>query len=321
MSVGLEIRAHERGTRVLVPEPVELERPAPPAWIVNGFDGVSGESMEGFPDQEVVVRGSLALVSDRVPGARLLAPESFGEAVSACYARLLATLDRLDRHPVRIWNFVPGILEEFGTLEHRYMAFNAARFVAYEQRYGSACEFPKMLPTASGTGQASEDFVLFCLANTESGIPVENRRQVPAYRYSKRYGPRPPCFARATVLEPGGLDGLLPSSGRVLLAGGTASIRGESSEHVGDLGAQLGETLLNLKALVEAADPAVSAEGPTLDGFRHLRVYHPRLADRAQIAAVVGAEFGRLETLEYAVCDLCRPELLVEIEGVAEVAR
>ena len=28
---------------------------------------------------------------------------------------------------------------------------------------------------------------------------MENPRQTPSYRYSERYGPSPPCFARATL--------------------------------------------------------------------------------------------------------------------------
>ena len=32
-------------------------------------------------------------------------------------------------------------------------------------------------------------------------MPVENPRQIPAFRYSKRYGPIPPCFARATRIK------------------------------------------------------------------------------------------------------------------------
>ena len=322
MTVGLEIDASERRAGGAAPEPVELEAPAPPPWITRAFSKVAVASRAAAVEPEIRVRGSLALVSGRVADARLLAPEAFGEAVRTCYARLLGAVDDLEMFPVRIWNFIPGILEGFGSLEHRYMAFNAARFLAYEHQYGSASEFPKVLPTASGTGQASDDFLVHCLASTAPGTPVENHRQIPAYQYSERYGPKPPCFARATVLAQEDVGRLLPGLGRrVLLAGGTASIRGECSTHAGDLGAQLQETLLNLAALVEGASGGAASEPakPALDGFRHLRVYHPRLADRAQIAAVVGAQFGRLETLEYAVCDLCRSELLVEIEGVAEI--
>ena len=34
--------------------------------------------------------------------------------------------------------------------------------------------------------------------NSAPGVAIENPRQTPSYHYSRRYGPRPPCFARAT---------------------------------------------------------------------------------------------------------------------------
>ena len=76
---------------------------------------------------------------------------------------------------------------------------------------------------------------------THRASPLENPRQVPAYRYSRRYGLRPPCFARATKFE------------STLFIGGTASIIGEDSRHAAAIVAQTEETLSNLRALIAAA--------------------------------------------------------------------
>ena len=75
------------------------------------------------------------------------------------------------------------------------------------------------------------------------------RGRSPRSDYSSRYGPLPPCFARGTIITH-------PVSGRrMLLAAGTASIRGEESVHVGDLRSQMRETLENLASLLTASQP------------------------------------------------------------------
>jgi len=47
-----------------------------------------------------------------------------------------------------------------------------------------------------------------------------------------------------------------------------------------------------------------------------VRVYIKRQEDYAKCRAVCEARLGELPTV-YAVADVCRPELLVEIEGIA----
>src|SRR5690606_13866131 len=74
------------------------------------------------------------------------------------------------------------------------------------------------------------------------GVPVENPRQVSAYRYPRQYGPTPPAFARAML-----------SPAKQLLVSGTASVVGHASHHVGDAAAQLDETARNLDSLMRTA--------------------------------------------------------------------
>jgi hypothetical protein len=56
--------------------------------------------------------------------------------------------------------------------------------------------------------------------------------------------------------------------------------------------------------------------GTTLDKMALLRVYIKRQEDYAKTRAVCEARLDELPTI-YAVADVCRPELLVEIEGIA----
>jgi enamine deaminase RidA (YjgF/YER057c/UK114 family) len=176
-----------------------------------------------------------------------------------------------------------------------------------QEWFGGVDQVRRCVATASGIGYGGDDLVIHCLAAASPGTPVENPRQVPAYLYSRRFGPTPPCFARATVTE---LEGR-----RLLLVAGTASIRGEESVHIGDLEAQTQETLINLRSVIAKASGG--DERSALDLLREVRVYHPRLADGPALKDLSERAFLNVAEVELLRADLCRSELLVEIEGVA----
>ena len=131
----------------------------------------------------------------------------------------------------------------------------------------------------------------------------------------------PPCFARATVLPADGKN-----AGKILV-GGTASIRGEESIYREDIRRQTTETFHNLAHLIRAAiEPAGNGTNEMADAevrrwlgqFRDLRVYYLRESDRSFIQSRVSDDFSRDCRVEYVRADLCRAELLVEIEGLAQ---
>ena len=124
---------------------------------------------------------------------------------------------------------------------------------------------------------------------------MENPRQTPAYRYSDDFGDLPPCFARATRLARG-----------PLLVSGTAAVVGEESMHPEDVKAQSRETFSNMDEL---------AGGP--ENYSELRVYIVRNDDAGPVLQQVREHFTSLITVELCPADLCRHDLLVEIEGIA----
>jgi len=289
---------------------------SPPRWAV-GLLGATRSIRE--PTSGIVVQrakdDSFCLATVRVANAASLSARDFQDATTEAYQRLHAAIEEGDaRHLVRVWNFIPGILEPLDEQPQRYMAFNAGRFAAYSDWYAGEQDFKSRVATASGVGHDGCDLVIHTLAARHRGEPVENPRQVPSYRYSSRYGPRPPCFSRATRV--------VVATGQPpwLLVGGTASVCGEDTRNEGDLEAQLDETLLNLEALVgsglsKTAD--VMDVRSALGCFRHLRVYHVRPADEGWVHRSVERHFPALENLAVYRADLCRPGLVVEIEGVA----
>lgn len=249
------------------------------------------------------------LVTARVAAARDLDDAGFEKCAAQVYAALAEVIaSRPNRHPVRFWNHIPDIRRSNAPGLDRYMIFNAGRFAACSAWFESPEAFDRLLPTASAVGHAGPDLVVHVLAADQPGKAVENPRQVPSYRYSRRFGPRPPCFARATAIQWG------DAGATKLLVGGTASIRGEESIHVGNLAAQASETFENLQAVVR------SAGGEGLDAFEALRVYFVHEADRRAIEKMVAAAFPHLSGIEFIRADLCRPDLIVEIEGVARGA-
>jgi enamine deaminase RidA (YjgF/YER057c/UK114 family) len=283
-----------------------------PPWVWELLRRTGASQVHADPAElNLVESPAYALLTVRRRGAAALAPREFEAATRDAYAAIASQLRQCAaRHPVRFWNYIPDIHRACGERLDRYMCFNAGRFAACSDWLGGPDAFDRLLATGSGVGHSGADLVIHALAAAVPGTAVENPRQVPAYRYSRRFGPKPPCFARATVLRE-------PGRAPLVLVGGTASIRGEESVHVDDLRGQTAETFENLAALVRSA--AEGRAGAGLDAFRELRVYHFHDADRGAIAELVGRAFPALDAVAYARADLCRPELSVEIEGVAEL--
>jgi enamine deaminase RidA (YjgF/YER057c/UK114 family) len=142
-------------------------------------------------------------------------------------------------------------------------------------------------------------------------VPIENPRQTAAYRYGARYSPRSPKFSRAVAVTCG------PYA--MIFISGTASITNSETRHAGDAAAQTRETLDNIAALIAEENLArhgLPGLGTTLGGIGLARVYVKRKDDYERVRAVCEERLGELPTV-YAAADVCRPDLLVEIEGVA----
>lgn len=231
---------------------------------------------------------------------------SFEARVQEAYARLLTLIDSEGYpHLWRVWNYFPGIDEREGGVD-RYMVFCRGRYQALEAHYG---KLNRWLSAASAVGTRHGGIVIYFIAGRVPGQHRENPRQMSAYCYPPQYGPKSPSFARATLVRSVDRDCLYIS--------GTASITGHASRHPDDPAAQLEETLANIKALV---DSAAMEEGIRFDGFSslsHLKVYIRRPQDLPLIRARLGALLPRHAQCLYFEAEVCRPELLLEIEAVA----
>jgi len=225
------------------------------------------------------------------------------------YRDLFETLRHHGRpHLLRVWNYVPHINADGGGLE-RYRQFNHGRQQAFLDAGQAAFEGA---PAACALGTRRGPLSVRFLAGLKPAVPVENPRQVSAYHYPSSYGPRAPTFSRAALAEVG--DDTL-----ALVISGTASIVGHTTVHAGDVEEQTRETLRNLKAVTAAAQ---QRSGGTfaldeLDAVIYLRRTGDAPAVRRVLAEVLGEHSSFLRRAAWVEADVCRSDLLVEIEAHA----
>lgn len=206
-------------------------------------------------------------------------------------------------HLLRIWNYLDGITQGEGDIE-RYRQFCIGR------ARGLGDFEPTRLPAATAIGRCDDARVLqiYWLAAHAPGTPLENPRQVEAWRYPREYGPQPPSFARAML--PPTLDHT------PLLLSGTASVVGHATRHAGLLLAQLDETFANLDALIGAARLREPQLSPAFDASSRLKVYVRDRDDLPLIAAALQQRFGAQVPCLLLHAAICRRDLALEIDGV-----
>ncbi|MCP5424129.1 MAG: hypothetical protein H6970_03570 [Gammaproteobacteria bacterium] len=237
--------------------------------------------------------------------ARLLLEESRYTDLDAATFDAYQRIGRLTRnlnypHMLRTWNYFPGINDPQNGLE-RYRAFSQGR---YRALVNVNPEFETTLPAACAIGTRAPGLLIYFLAAKTPGIQIENPRQVSAFRYPPQYGPRSPSFSRAVLKRWTGASHLFIS--------GTASIVGHVSRHPRDPLAQLDETLANLEALLNHANRFLQASIRLASIKLYLRP-DLRAADVQQrLDERLGRDLPRL----LLTGDICRDDLLLEIEGL-----
>jgi len=225
------------------------------------------------------------------------------------YHDLFRTLEETGcPHLQRIWNYLPQINGDGGGLE-RYRQFNMGRQQAFLDAGQAAFDGA---PAACALGIRQGSLCVRFLAGQVAPVPVENPRQVSAYRYPETYGPRSPTFSRAALAELGGGD-------IALFISGTASIIGHETVHLGDVRAQTAETLRNLEAVIAAANARTDARFalPALEAVVYVRHVADAAVVREVLEAALGSTAPTVRQAVYLEADICRQDLLVEIEAHA----
>ena len=299
------------------PSPSVAANGIPVAEIRTPVLGSTGEFCEVWRTRQPVESGQLSRVhyrrSDDVLFGCISVPETEREnggtsalhmATEQAYREIFATLDELAYpHLLRVWNYLPQINVDTHGAE-RYRQFNSARrnaLIAWGR------DLAGNVPAACALGSVTgSPLVIYFLASRVTPTAVENPRQVSAYEYPSQYGPKP-AFSRASVLhEP---------SGAILFISGTASIVGHQTVHAGDVAAQTRETLVNIEALLGEANRVAGAPRFGMETLAY-KVYVRNSADLPLIQSQLHTALGAQSQVVYLQADICRQDLLVEIEAI-----
>ncbi|MGI6572245.1 MAG: endoribonuclease L-PSP [Fermentimonas sp.] len=221
--------------------------------------------------------------------------------------RLIGGLLEKEKFPIssitRQWNYIERITAWDGKNQH-YQMFNNARGEFY-----ALARWENGYPAATGIGATKGgvsvdiDAAIFqskcCFAT-----PINNKLQVAAHEYSsdvlKEAGNEKatPKFERAKSMTFGERS--------LVYISGTAAIRGEESLKDVGVKRQMNVTIDNISQLIGNAK------------IRMLRVYLKNPEDY-EIVKQHLLSYEQLVPISYLWADVCRNELLIEIEGIAMV--
>jgi enamine deaminase RidA (YjgF/YER057c/UK114 family) len=171
-------------------------------------------------------------------------------------------------------------------------------------------------PASTGIGMADGGLIVSCMAlqtlrDDVRLVPLENPGQTSAFDYARRFSVQSPKFSRAMAVKIGDYVTIWVS--------GTASILDSETVHPGDVEKQTEQTIDNIERLISPENlerHGLAGAGAKLTDLAKIRVYVKRQEDYEKCREVCQRRFGALPSI-YAQADVCRSELLVEIEGVA----
>lgn len=210
----------------------------------------------------------------------------------------------------RQWNYIQGITV-LNDGSQNYQEFNDARSIFY-----SSDVWNNGYPAATGIGTGRGGVMIEFSAIKEEEVPnkpIDNPMQVAAHNYSQEVldgkvieelkERTTPKFERARLL------------GSTIFISGTAAIKGEHSNHSTNAVEQTAETMEIMDRLVSKENIPVANNG---SHYRFLRVYVKNECDIPTVREFMEAHYPTV-CKQYLVADICRPELLVEIEGLAHI--
>ena len=219
---------------------------------------------------------------------------------------------------VRQWNYIERITHVSDKLKkfQHYQIFNDIRSDFY-----SKSEFINGYPSATGIGASACGVVVNFIAVSNSAnvkiTPVKNPEQIDAHQYSQKVLVGRESYKSSPKFERGKL--VTNGEGAKMYISGTAAIVGESTLFPDDVEKQVIVTINNIKNLVKSAQiPKLYDTQPDEESsYSYVRAYVKYAKDIETVKRLCEKHFNS-DCFQCLVSDICRDNLLVEIEGLIE---
>ena len=258
--------------------------------------------------------------------AGLTSPDLFagtGDQANEVFSRMKAILKKEGLNfsdIVRQWNYIEnivGVTSENQDLKQNYQVFNNVR-----SEYYKTSSFKNGYPAATGIGMnvggVILDFIAVSSSKNLSVHPIKNPQQVDAHQYSDEVlvgensaHKTSPKFERAKVLS--------NQSANEIFISGTAAILGQNIIHQKAIADQTITTIQNINNLISFDN--LKANGVSIcknvKAPSYIRIYVKNMGDIPEVRKICNEYFNGVPAL-YLVSDICRDNLVVEIEGIAE---
>ena len=275
---------------------------------INESNGVCYGLLQNDSEKLLFIEGIPA--SDFTQGVRQQSDEVFVklDAILSAYGFEVDDI-------VRQWNYIGNIVS-YRNGKQNYQEFNDARTCYYAKgAWGNG------YPAATGIGTSCDGIIVGGIAFKKSDAeckaiyPIDNPLQIAAHVYSKKVliddaenaVKSTPKFERAKLIE--------TSRGACCFVSGTAAIRGEESMDASSAKLQTIKTIENIEYLVSKENLMKFGCKPYDLKYMQLQVFIKNEKDYAEVREVVEAAYPGMPVV-YTIADVCRSELLVEIEGI-----
>ena len=233
---------------------------------------------------------------------------------------------------VRQWNYIDHIVKvhetEDGKILQNYQIYNEKRGDNYGRK-----RWKNGYPAATGIGTLAGGIILSARAlqiqnENEKIFAMGSPDQYDPHVYSKKVlvgeGSTAPQFERAKVILQNDQNKKIYISGIASTGGGGCKEQsGEDIKFVGDAIQQMQATLSSVELLISKENLQNATvkinDKVTLDNLVKARVYVKFEKDMEKVIGVCEKILPKNLPIQYVVADVCRPDWLVEIEGVALV--
>jgi enamine deaminase RidA (YjgF/YER057c/UK114 family) len=240
--------------------------------------------------------------------------DTVGLQGNSIFSRLEEILKQENMAPesiIRQWNYIPNIVDFDNEFQH-YQQFNDARTLFYQK-----ASWVNGYPAATGIGTQNGPLVidLIAMQGHDGEYAIKNPKQIDAHVYSEQVllgendlllkQKSTPKFERAKLIT--------EQEYCVVFVSGTAAIRGEESLSGDDVARQTKLTLENIESLVQQENLSCYKQFSTFR-FDAMRVYIKNENDFEMVRNICEQRYPSVPFI-YLLSDICRNELLVEIEA------